>query len=197
MPSSSGHRDYDANLLASAPVATKAQLQSGYNPELLAEKTTPPSSKPDLEARGSSPVKRTEYVPPILPKAKAPFYRTRKGIIIVVVVLVVIIAAAVGGGVAASKAKNKHATGASQGGAPHVTMTPGASTTTGPQQTTIGPSSATGQSTNNPTPVTITGQPISGGGSLPSLTQTLLPAGTSSSSTPVQIPQGQVAATER
>ena len=81
--------------------------QSGYNnTDPLAEKATYFSSRPDLEARGSSPVERAEneQLTPI--PAKVPFYRTRKCIIAIIVVLVVVIAAAaVGGGVAASRKK--------------------------------------------------------------------------------------------
>jgi len=173
MPSNTGHRDYDANLLASAPVATKAQLQSGYNPDLLAEKTTPPPSKPDLEARGSSPVVQTDYERPIPIPPKVPFYRTRNGIIAIVVVLAVIIAAAVGGGVAGSRKKTITAT---QGGAPASAST---GTPTVRATTTIG---ASGAST---AAATTTGSVVSGNGALPG--STIYPdTGTASKSESVQ-----------
>jgi len=146
MPSQSGHPDYDANLLASAPVATKAQLQSGYNPDLLAEKGTPPSSRNDLEARGRSPVERVDDEHPTPIPSKVPYYRTRKGIITIVVVLVVIIAVAVGGGIAGSKKKTGGKAlandGSSQGGIPTsqtLTPTTPGSPTVSPSRTISGP----------------------------------------------------------
>ncbi|KAF8963284.1 hypothetical protein BDZ97DRAFT_1758768 [Flammula alnicola] len=102
-------QSYDEQLLASAPVATKAQLQSGYNPDLLVEKTPPASSsRHDLEdGRDFGQTPRPEPDGKPLPP-KAPFYRTKKGIIIIVVALVVVIAAVVGGAVGGSRKKTNN-----------------------------------------------------------------------------------------
>jgi len=153
MTSNAEHRDYDENLLASAPVATKAQLQSGYNPDLLVEKTTPPPRpRRNLEAGDTSPIEQADHEP--MPP-KVPFYRTKKGMIIIAVVaIVVIIAAAVGGGVG-SKAGRKQSTIAQPGSSNQTTSTttpmstevgnpggvPDTATATTPRtgQTTIGP----------------------------------------------------------
>jgi len=96
---------YDENLLASAPKATRAQLQDGYNPDLLAEKTsstpTIPHVDPELANHRPAAVQRED-----VPLTKTPFYGTKKGIIIIVVVIVVIIAAVVGGAVGGTRKKN-------------------------------------------------------------------------------------------
>ncbi|KAF9522603.1 hypothetical protein CPB83DRAFT_899482 [Crepidotus variabilis] len=120
MPSSHGHAAYDENLLAAAPVATKAQLQSGYTTDLLDSKANTqrvPSSRrtDDLEsghayvdktATSSSP-SHTPVAAPI------PFYRTKKGRIIIAIgallVLAAIIGGAVGGTVGNKKSKNLNA----------------------------------------------------------------------------------------
>jgi len=151
MSSNAGHRSYDENLLASAPKATKAQLQSGYNPDLLLEKATPPRSRPSTgnNAGGNSPVEQADHEP--MPP-KVPFYRTRKGIIIIVVVaIVVIVAAAVGGGVG-GKHKKKQTNIAQQGA--------GASTEGGATSTpTTGHSQITHGTTTTPSPATATTSP--------------------------------------
>jgi len=116
MASTVGHQTYDENLLASAPAATKAQLQSGYNPDLLVEKHTPPPSRPSLTT--PAPVRdgrdlESQSIPP-----KQPFYRTKKGIIIIVVAIIVIIAVVVGGAVGGSKKKNNNLTTSNGQGTP-------------------------------------------------------------------------------
>jgi len=126
MASTAGHQDYDANLLASAPVATKAQLRDGYDPVLLAEKQTPPSSQRDLEAG----VPATETRDTAITPTKQPFYRTKKGIIIIFVAVVVIIAAVVGGAVGGSSHKKKTTSASdSQSGGPPPSSTASNSTT--------------------------------------------------------------------
>ncbi|KJA26537.1 hypothetical protein HYPSUDRAFT_75351 [Hypholoma sublateritium FD-334 SS-4] len=102
---------YDQSLLASAPAATRAQMQDGYNPDILNEKPaapTPPASnsRQNLEAYGNgstTPALAQEgaYVSP----SKTPFYRTKKGIIVILVVLAVIIGAVVGGAVGGTRKK--------------------------------------------------------------------------------------------
>ncbi|CAA7263953.1 unnamed protein product [Cyclocybe aegerita] len=118
MTSSAGHPEYDANLLAQTPAATKAQLQGGYNADLLNEKTTPSPSPPsrrttgDVEAARPTPA----AAPPSPPKA--PFYRTRKGIITIVVALIVVIAAVVGGAVGGTRNRSSSTLASDQTGAP-------------------------------------------------------------------------------
>jgi len=121
MASSVGHLNYDENLASLAPAATKAQLQSGYNPDLLVEKQTPPPSRQDLApSRGPERERELESQSP---PPKQPFYRTTKGIIIIAVAIIVIIAAVVGGAVGGSKKHTSAATtsngqGSPDGGAP-------------------------------------------------------------------------------
>ncbi|KDR78007.1 hypothetical protein GALMADRAFT_244978 [Galerina marginata CBS 339.88] len=144
MASTVGHQGYDESLLASAPVATKAQLQSGYNPDLLVEKHTPPPSRQGITpapARDGRDLE-SQAVPP-----KAPFYRTKKGIIIIAVAVVVVIAVVVGGAVGGSKKKNKTLASDVQGagtqsGAPasNSTSASSSSTTAGNSQGVAGPS---------------------------------------------------------
>jgi len=100
---------YDEKLLASAPKATKAQLQDGYNPDILIEKKpTPKTPKtivvvdPEAAKRDQTPVQREESSSLITEK-KRPFYTTMKGIIIIAIVVIAIIIAAVVGGVVGSR----------------------------------------------------------------------------------------------
>jgi len=99
---------YDESLLAKAPKATKAQLQDGYNPDLLVEKTssTPPASAAatvDPELANRVPTPQSSSAP--LTKKKVPFYATKKGIAIIVVLVIAVIIAAVVGGVVGSRKK--------------------------------------------------------------------------------------------
>jgi len=104
---------YDQNLLASVPKATKAQLQDGYNPDLLVEKTSSTPTTPALDpemARLTSVQRQSEEAFP-LDKKKVPFYSTKKGIIILVVVAaVIVIAAVVGGAVGGTRHKRTSTT---------------------------------------------------------------------------------------
>jgi len=126
MASTAGHQDYDANLLASAPVATKAQLQDGYDPVLLAEKQTPLPSRRDLEAGVPAGETRDTAITP----TKQPFYRTKKGIIIIFVAVIVIIAVVVGGAVGGSSHKKKTTSASdSQSGGPPPSSTSSDTTT--------------------------------------------------------------------
>jgi len=104
MPSQNGH--YDQNLLASAPAATKSQLQEGYNPDLLAENRparTAPLADPE-SARASKEHLHHDIIKP----RPVPFWRTMKGLIIIFVVVLVIIGAVVGGAVGGTKGKKKN-----------------------------------------------------------------------------------------
>jgi len=114
---------YDEKLLADAPEVTKADLQDGYNSELLHEPTVkrttsarvapiPPRSNTDLHQH---PLNDLESSAPLQPKEapydtglgrkKQPFWRTTKGIVILGLVLLAIILAAVLGGVLGSRNK--------------------------------------------------------------------------------------------
>ncbi|KAF8153761.1 hypothetical protein B0H34DRAFT_799719 [Crassisporium funariophilum] len=144
---SAGHQ-YDESLLASAPVATREQLQSGYTTDLLTEKATPPTSRRDLEAATTPMVVNREvaHTTPV----KTPFYRTKKGIIIIVVVVLVIIAAVVGGAVGGSKKKNPQLS--QDVGAPtNSTTTPNPTDTSNPQG---GPSTTSAADPNATLPLT-------------------------------------------
>ncbi|KAF8809970.1 hypothetical protein BYT27DRAFT_7187300 [Phlegmacium glaucopus] len=100
---------YDESLLASAPKATKAQLQDGYNPDLLVEKNSSsvPASVIDPEAANhhANAVGREEGAV-LPPTKKLPFHHTQKGIIVIVVLVVIIIAVVVGGAVGGTRAKH-------------------------------------------------------------------------------------------
>ncbi|KAF9062342.1 hypothetical protein BDP27DRAFT_294725 [Rhodocollybia butyracea] len=100
---------YDTQLLASAPEATREQLQEGYNPNLLQS-----GKKKDVDAELDSPNGKEGY-PPSTSFAQAsssrravPWFRTTRGIIIIVVVALVIIAAVIGGAVGGTRHKHKN-----------------------------------------------------------------------------------------
>jgi hypothetical protein len=175
---------YDSTLLASAPAATKTQLQEGYTTDLLEKPTASPAhSRPDLHDGRDSTSGTPNHQRDLerqqafaaAPPTKVPWYRTTKGLIILAVAFVVIIAAAVGGGVGGSKKKhnNSDATvqgagggGASQGGA----GAPAGNSTTAASgsSTTDAPSQGGGQvPSGTPTP---TADPSQGGGQVPSTT---------------------------
>lgn len=131
---------YDESLLASAPKATRSQLQvglnwnkllfsnddndgfnkDGYNADLLVERkpSTPTSSAvdPELAANYRLPLVQQEREESPLPltKQKVPFYRTRNGIIIIIVAVVVIIAVVVGGAVGGTRKKGSTSSTAAQ-----------------------------------------------------------------------------------
>jgi len=99
---------YDEGLLAKAPQVTREERQGGYDPGILAEKTTiPPVVDPEAannHVSSSTPVQRPESAP--LTKKRVPFYATTKGIVIIVAVFAAIIIAAVVGGVVGSRNHN-------------------------------------------------------------------------------------------
>jgi len=130
---------YDQDLLASAPAATKAQLQEGYTTDLLdpnhgktSSSHLPQSeqSPPADRERGSlSPAK--ELNGRISSTKLVPFWRTTKGIIIIIVAIVVVLAAVIGGAVGGTRKKAKGTV--NQG----VASAPSSSTTT--STTTMSP----------------------------------------------------------
>ncbi|KII90233.1 hypothetical protein PLICRDRAFT_40431 [Plicaturopsis crispa FD-325 SS-3] len=100
---------YDQSLLADAPVATKAELQEGYNVDLLqpTRKPAPPATPPTVSRSNTNTdpeaaQPKRGYVP-TSPPAKVPFWRTRKGIFALAVLAIVIIAAVVGGAVGGTR----------------------------------------------------------------------------------------------
>jgi hypothetical protein len=100
---------YDENLLASAPQATKAQLQGGYNPDILVEQTSSipasPAVDPEVAEQPLIPAPRQSEDALPLTKKKVPYYATTKGIIIIVILVVVVIGAVVGGAVGGTRKK--------------------------------------------------------------------------------------------
>ncbi|KAJ3480051.1 hypothetical protein NLI96_g8630 [Meripilus lineatus] len=122
---------YDERLLASAPVATRAEKQEGYNVDLLegprnttSGKNSPPPVPPtvplasNVDHAENGMRKQESY-------AKyaddTPWYKTKKGLIGIVIVVIVVIAAVVGGAVGGTVGKsnnndNNNATASSTGG---------------------------------------------------------------------------------
>ncbi|KAF9446254.1 hypothetical protein P691DRAFT_215037 [Macrolepiota fuliginosa MF-IS2] len=115
---------YDEGLLASAPEVTKADLQDGYNPDLLREPTvgrknttratsTPPRSNSDPHLQHYPlPNKDIESLAtPLQPKEapyekpRKPLWRTKKAVILAAIIAILIILAAVLGGVLGSRKK--------------------------------------------------------------------------------------------
>ncbi|KAK0186965.1 hypothetical protein F5146DRAFT_1003949 [Armillaria mellea] len=103
---------YDEALLAEAPAATRAQLQEGYNPDILRPNRTPPvrnDTDPDPESQSGPPTSK-EHLPlsaeSSSPLRRIPFWRTRKGIIIIVIAVIVVIGAVVGGAVGGTVGKS-------------------------------------------------------------------------------------------
>ncbi|TCD68552.1 hypothetical protein EIP91_010477 [Steccherinum ochraceum] len=107
---------YDERLLASAPAATRREMQEGYNVDLLDNEngagksgsSTPPNVllAPSAEhaesgTRTKEFVESTPYYPPA---ATTPWYKTKKWLIIFFVGAIVVIAAVVGGAVGGTKA---------------------------------------------------------------------------------------------
>ncbi|KAG6831374.1 hypothetical protein H0H87_005304 [Tephrocybe sp. NHM501043] len=115
MPSASGH--YDQTLLATAPAATKAQLQGGYTTDLLhsnqGNATPPPFSASQADVERGLVHKESSHV---APTRALPFWRTRKGMIIIFVAIIVILAAVIGGAVGGTVGKNNTSNGSSGDG---------------------------------------------------------------------------------
>jgi len=174
---------YDSTLLASAPAATKSQLQEGYATDLLEKPVpSPGQSRPDLHDQSNNAqrdIERQQALPP----AKVPWYRTKKGIIILAVALIVIIAAAVGGGVGGSKKKKNNTDAASQqagsagGGQGASGTSSSAGSSVSGSSTTGAPSQGAGGQTPTatPTPTDPTATQGAGGGGQTTITSIALP----------------------
>ncbi|KAI0702653.1 hypothetical protein C8Q76DRAFT_755275 [Earliella scabrosa] len=154
---------YDERLLASAPAATRAEKQEGYNIDLLVEderkpnlrstSATPPPAVPPLAVdhsraeAGGYPGMGNGYSSVGPSKAK-PWYKTRKWLIIFLIGGIAVVAAAVGGAV-----------GGTVGRSSSSSVEPATSTNTdagdqggasGPQQTSAGESGASETNANAP-----------------------------------------------
>ncbi|KAH0834126.1 hypothetical protein J3R83DRAFT_11416, partial [Lanmaoa asiatica] len=115
---------YDQNLLDEAPRATRAQLQEGYNVDLLEQ---PPRRMPSVR----SPLPQTPQPAPLTvpltpgiaetglgeklgaptPAASKPrtsFWRSRNGIIAIVLIVLIVIGAVVGGAVGGTVKKSSN-----------------------------------------------------------------------------------------
>ncbi|KAK7680801.1 hypothetical protein QCA50_016109 [Cerrena zonata] len=108
---------YDERLLASAPVATRAAKQEGYNVDLLDNSREVPksgSSSPTPPAHASNIDHAEAQYPKESPSAvlysshtQRPWYKTRKWIIIFTLLAIVVVAAVIGGAVGGTLS-NKH-----------------------------------------------------------------------------------------
>jgi len=103
---------YDPSLLASAPKATSAMKQGGYDPQLLQDPVSTRSAD-NLSGKEYPPYPssaahdRAAGLPssnPNTPQRKPAFWRTRNGIILLVLLGIVVLAAIIGGAVGGSKA---------------------------------------------------------------------------------------------
>ncbi|XP_006464128.1 hypothetical protein AGABI2DRAFT_153085 [Agaricus bisporus var. bisporus H97] len=103
-------KPYDEQLLAHAPEVTKADLQDGYNPDILVPQRPPASrvlspdsdsDRHDVESAGGASQPK-EKIYSTKPKS---FWKTRKGIIVLtsIVILIAVILGAVLGGVLGSR----------------------------------------------------------------------------------------------
>ncbi|KAF8646188.1 hypothetical protein AX16_007332 [Volvariella volvacea WC 439] len=118
MPSTTGH--YDHNLLASAPAATKKQLQEGYTTEILAPVRKPEpapaaASDPELaQPRSGSRPPTTIDDADYYPEKKVPFWRTTKGIVIIVIAVIAVLGAVIGGAVGGTVGRNNNSSSSSE-----------------------------------------------------------------------------------
>jgi len=121
---------YDQNLLDEVPKATRAQLQEGYNVDLLEQpprrtssvRKPPPQTPqpppgpvpltPGIAETGSGPGEKLVSPTHTSAAAKSPtsFWRTRKGVITVFIVVVIVIGAVVGGAVGGTVKKSNNNT---------------------------------------------------------------------------------------
>jgi len=149
MSSHPGH--YDENLLASAPIATKEQLQEGYNPDILNPNRKANSSPPTPLRHPEAGLPSKEYV--TLAPARLPFWRTTRGRIIIAIAVIVVIAAVVGGAVGGTHHKGSSslgtAVGDSQNGTSNTSEQSGQPTLS---QSTVSPQSQGGQAAPSTTP---------------------------------------------
>jgi len=149
-------KSYDENLLAAAPVATKAELQEGYNVDILSPNrpaTTAPAPAPlappaasatvlENGSRTASREKLGAYAPPV------PWWRTAKGAVIIAVVVLVVIGAVVGAAVGATRHHSQSNTNL-VAGASSTTVNPTTTTNIQPNSTAA-PASSSGASQNAP-----------------------------------------------
>ncbi|TFK50576.1 hypothetical protein OE88DRAFT_1661065 [Heliocybe sulcata] len=116
MASPSG--SYDHGLLASAPAASRAERQGGYDVDLLDSKPPyngPPSGSYSSSSdalwtprpRSNSPV-QTEQGLPAASKPKKPLWRTGRGVTIIVIATLLVIMGAVIGGAVGGTAARRH-----------------------------------------------------------------------------------------
>lgn len=135
---------YDQGLLASAPAATRVQLQEGYTTDILDSphggSTSPhptplapshfaPQSDPELDS-----VSASKELNGHSSKTKTvPFWRTTKGIVLIILAIIVVLGAVIGGAVGGTR-KTKNATAAS----PAVTTTSGSGGLSAGSPTTSG-----------------------------------------------------------
>ncbi|KAK0477594.1 hypothetical protein IW261DRAFT_268164 [Armillaria novae-zelandiae] len=160
---------YDEALLADAPAATRAQLQEGYNPDILRPNRTPPvrnDSDPDPESQSGPPTSKehlplsAESSPPL---RRIPFWRTRKGIIIIVIAVIVVIGAVVGGAVGGTVGKSSSSSSSSsdnsvEGGGAQSGITSASSSSSGNAQGIEAPTALSGtrQATTTTAATTVT-----------------------------------------
>ncbi|KAF8624302.1 hypothetical protein AX15_005933 [Amanita polypyramis BW_CC] len=127
-----GGSSYDESLLRDAPVATREQLQEGYNPDILIAPTrhrsvhhpqpiqqtpsgaappvppVPLSSSTDLEQGNTIPGGNSSNAySPLNEKLdrgrRKPFWRTTGGIVAIIIVILIILGGAIGGGVGGTR----------------------------------------------------------------------------------------------
>ncbi|KAI0641034.1 hypothetical protein C8Q79DRAFT_1014856 [Trametes meyenii] len=157
---------YDERLLASAPAATRAEKQEGYDVDLLDERrpargasTTPPPL-PALSANHA----KAEAGGYTYPQPSAvPWYRTRKWVLILVLGSLVVIGAVVGGAVGGTVGHNNKdssnvATGDAGGGGASGPAVSGAG---GGEGQAASKSSDTASATTTPATTTEGGDPAS------------------------------------
>lgn len=107
---------YDQALLDEAPKASRAQLQQGYDADLLEQ---PPRRTPSVHhPHSQTPVPLTPGVAETRPQekitslshipAKPSFWRSRNGIITLFVIAIVVVGAVVGGAVGGTVNKHAH-----------------------------------------------------------------------------------------
>jgi len=183
---------YDQTLLGDAPRATRAQLQEGYNVDLLEQPPRRTSSvrkpPPQIPAQLPPTAPLTPAIPetvpgekfasaPYIPQAPEPrtsFWRSRKGVITVVLIALIVIGAVVGGAVGGTvKKSSNNTTGTNNpgtsGSAPFTPIS--VSTSTSAAETQTGTQTGVGTGTE-------TSQAIAGG--------TQPPFNTTSTSAPTQ-----------
>ncbi|KAG6830926.1 hypothetical protein H0H92_013854 [Tricholoma furcatifolium] len=101
-------QSYDETLLASAPAATKAQLQEGYTTDILhssaGNATPPPFSASQADVEQGFAHKESNGAATTRPVS---FWRTAKGLTIIVIAVIVVLAAVIGGAVGGTVGKNK------------------------------------------------------------------------------------------